>query len=201
MILHRLHVPGRTSARKHQVLNYLGSFKNSAFKGLAQGPVWTTLHSNFRGMSSLAVSAVLKAMFLLKLPIFFHLKWKQHKFSNYFQKAWFKLWLSSLWPKCIRPRRQQNPLTTAGISKQRQQGGCREAAALAHLPSWREGRQARRCSSPHALWEGGALCPYPFRDCFACPAGKLPQGPAPTPPLTRGMNSEANWEARNGAGA
>jgi len=38
-VLHRLHVPGRTSARKNQVLVYSGSFKNSAFRALAQGPV------------------------------------------------------------------------------------------------------------------------------------------------------------------
>lgn len=43
----------------------------------------------------------------------------------------------------------------------------------------REGRQGS--AALHALWEGAALCPYPFRGCFACPAGKLPQGPAPTP--------------------
>lgn len=92
-------------------------------QGLSSRPClnYKSTKAKCRGMSFLAASKVLRAMFLLKLPIFFYLKWKQHKFSNYFQKAWFKLWLSSLWPKCIRPtRQQQNPLITAGISKQRQ---------------------------------------------------------------------------------
>jgi len=84
----------------------------------------------------------------------------------------------------------------AGISKQRQQGGCREAAALADLPRWRRGRRAQGSSSACSL-EGDALCPYPFRGCFAGPAGKLPQGPPSSPPLAGRMNSKA----RNQAGA
>lgn len=173
MVLHRLHVQGRTLARKHQVLNHLGSFKNSAFQGLSSRPHST--QTNFRGMSSLAASTVLRAVFLLQLPIIFHLKWKQYMFSNYFQKAWFKLWLSLLWPKCIRPGRQKTPLTTAGISKQRQQGGCREATALANLLSWREGRQAWHCSSLRR-W-----CPLPLPLQRLLCLSSRQTAPAPSP--------------------
>lgn len=81
----------------------------------------------------------------------------------------------------------------AGIGKQRQQGGCREAEALVPVPSWREGRQPCCSHQPSG--------PHLFRGCFACPAGKLPQGPAPSLPSPKvGWIAKLIWkpETRQG---
>lgn len=57
-----------------------------------------------------------------------------------------------------------------------------------------EGRQAAMLQPP-------ALCPHLFRGCFACPAGKLPQGPAPSLPSPKvGWIAKLIWkpETRQG---
>lgn len=169
MVLHRLPVPGCG------IDFQLGSirlwvtpeaWKILPSKGFAQGLVQTVFHSNGLQRNDLPWRKHhFKATSLLKLSIFFHLKLKQHRI--------FK----SVWRNAMGPGHNNiNYFWTtamAGIGKQRQQGGCREAEALVPVSSWREGRQPP------------ALCPHLFRGCFACPAGKLPQGPAPSLPSPR----------------
>lgn len=149
--------------RRHPALSYLRNLENSAFQGLHSRPrlnrvslKWTSEECPF--LKQTLFYSHFK--FLLKLSIFCHLKWKQHKV--------FK----SVWPNAMESDFNYFWTTTmAGRSKQRHQGG-RVCCSCAQL----EGRQAGTMLQP------SALCPHLFRGCCACPAGKLPQGPAPSPP-------------------
>lgn len=84
-----------------------------------------------------------------------------------------------------------------GRNKQVKAAG-RLPVALANPPSWREGRK-------RPAWSCGAAAPReprpPLGAALLLQKANCPRAQSPLPPLTSRMNSEANWEAGNQAGA
>lgn len=174
-------------ARKHQALSYLRSLENLPSKGFTQGLVWTMFHSNELQRNDLSWSKhCFKAKFLLKLSIFFSLKMKTAGFSN--QSDLMQ------WGQDTTTFNYFWTTTTTGISKQRQQGGCREAEVLVPVLSWREGRQAPCCS--HQL-----SAPTSSETALLFQQANCPKAQPPVSLLQREMNNKANLETRNQAGA
>lgn len=137
------------------------------------------LQRNVLSWSKLCFKAILS--FCLSYQYF--ATWKQHKV--------FK----SVWPNAMEPDFNYFWTTAmAGRSKQRQEGGCREAEAVVHVPSWREGRQAPCCS--HQL-----SVPTSAEAALLVQQANCPKAQPPVSLLQSRMNNEANLETRNQAGA